>query len=67
MCSPKPPKPDPLIGQAAKQNADIALEFQRAARDDRADVVGTSGWDAEKHGCRNDPRQQLPSHGVLLE
>ena len=29
MCSPKPPKPDPLIGQAAKQNADIA---QAAAR-----------------------------------
>lgn len=26
MCSPKPPKPDPLIGQAAKQNADIAQQ-----------------------------------------
>jgi hypothetical protein len=26
MCSSKPPKPDPLIGQAAKQNADIAQQ-----------------------------------------
>ncbi|HEX8874782.1 MAG TPA: hypothetical protein VF780_09155 [Nitrosospira sp.] len=26
MCSPKPPKPDSLIGQAAKQNADIAQQ-----------------------------------------
>ena len=44
MCSSKPPKPDPLIGQTAKQNADIAqqqldvakqqLEWER----DRANV-----------------------------
>ena len=26
MCSSKPPKPDPLIGQTAKQNADIAQQ-----------------------------------------
>ncbi|SFN73129.1 hypothetical protein [Nitrosospira briensis] len=26
MCSSKPPKPDPLIGQAAKQNADIGQQ-----------------------------------------
>lgn len=26
MCSSKPPRPDPLIGQAAKQQADIAQQ-----------------------------------------
>jgi hypothetical protein len=48
MCSSKPPKPDPLIGQTAKQNADIAqqqldvakqqLEWER----DRASVQDRS-------------------------
>lgn len=36
MCSPKPPKPDPLIGQAAKQNADIAQQQLDAAREQLA-------------------------------
>ena len=36
MCSPKPPKPDPLIGQAAKQNADIAQQQLDVAREQLA-------------------------------
>jgi hypothetical protein len=36
MCSPKPPKPDPLIGQAAKQNADIAQQQLDVAREQMA-------------------------------
>jgi hypothetical protein len=36
MCAPKPPKPDPLIGQAAKQNADIAQQQLDAAKEQLA-------------------------------
>jgi hypothetical protein len=32
MCSSKPPKPDPLIGQTAKQNADIAQQQLNVAK-----------------------------------
>ena len=32
MCSSKPPRPDPFIGQAARQQADIAQQQLDAAR-----------------------------------
>ena len=32
MCSSKPPRPDPLIGQAARQQADIAQQQLEVAR-----------------------------------
>jgi hypothetical protein len=41
MCSPKPPKPDPLIGQAAKQNADIAQQQLDIAKEQLA-------WEKER-------------------
>lgn len=36
MCSSKPPKPDPAIGQAAQQNAQISKEMAAVARDELA-------------------------------
>ena len=33
MCAPKPPKPDPLIGQSAKQNSDIAQQQLDVAKE----------------------------------
>lgn len=36
MCSAKPPKPDPLIGQAAMSNAELAREMAGVARDQLA-------------------------------
>lgn len=36
MCSSKPPKPDPLIGQAAISNAELAREMAGVARDQLA-------------------------------
>jgi hypothetical protein len=36
MCSPKVPKPDPQIGEAAKQNADIAASMRDIAKDQLA-------------------------------
>ena len=36
MCSSKPPKPDPMIGQAAMANADLAREMAGVAREQLA-------------------------------
>jgi hypothetical protein len=36
MCSPKIPKPDPAIGEAAKQNSDIAASMRDIAKDQLA-------------------------------
>src|SRR5687768_18027231 len=41
MCKPKIPKPDPLIGQAAKQNADIAQQQLDVAKQQLA-------WERER-------------------
>lgn len=41
MCSPKPPKPDPLIGQAAMSNAELAKEQAAVAREQLA-------WERER-------------------
>lgn len=41
MCAPKPPKPDPLIGQAAKQNSDIAQQQLDVAKQQLA-------WERER-------------------
>lgn len=47
MCSSKPPKPDPLIGQAAMSNAGLAREMAGIARDQLA-------WEKDR-AARQDP------------
>ncbi|PTR10841.1 hypothetical protein C8R32_101371 [Nitrosospira sp. Nsp5] len=47
MCSAKPPKPDPLIGQAAMSNAELAREMAGVARDQLA-------WEKNR-AARQDP------------
>ncbi len=47
MCSSKPPKPDPLIGQAAMSNAELAREMAGVARDQLA-------WEKDR-AARQDP------------
>lgn len=47
MCTPKPPKPDPLIGQAAMSNADLSKEMAGVAREQLA-------WEKER-ADRQDP------------
>ncbi|MDN5882943.1 MAG: hypothetical protein L0H37_11300, partial [Nitrosospira sp.] len=47
MCSSKPPKPDPLIGQAAMSNAELAKEMAGVARDQLA-------WEKDR-AARQDP------------
>src|SRR3954452_11475106 len=52
MCSPKPPKPDPLIGQAAKQNADIAQQQLDIAREQLA-------WEKDRAKTQDPLIQQI--------
>jgi hypothetical protein len=58
MCSSKPPKPDPLIGQAAKQQADIAqqqLDVAKAQLDwekERARVRDANEFDSQERKDR---------------
>ena len=47
MCSSKPPKPDPLIGQAAMSNAELAREMAGIAHDQLA-------WEKDR-AARQDP------------
>ena len=47
MCAPTPPKPDPLIGQAAMSNAELAKEQAAVAREQLA-------WEKER-ADRQDP------------
>ena len=47
MCSSKPPKPDPLIGQAAMSNAELAKEMAGVAHDQLA-------WEKDR-AARQDP------------
>ena len=44
MCSSKPPRPDPAIGQAALQNADIARQQLDLAKDQLAYNKEESAW-----------------------
>lgn len=47
MCSAKPPKPDPLIGQAAMSNAELAKEMAQAGREQLA-------WEKDR-AAKQDP------------
>ncbi|WON74054.1 hypothetical protein [Nitrosospira sp. Is2] len=47
MCAPKIPKADPLIGEAAKQDADIAASIRDIAKDQLA-------WEKER-AIKQDP------------
>lgn len=47
FCAPDAPQPDPLIGQAAKQNADIAASMRDIAKDNLA-------WERER-AAKQDP------------
>ncbi len=47
MCSSKPPKPDPLIGQAAMSNANLGREIAQVGREQLA-------WEKDR-AAKQDP------------
>jgi len=59
MCSAKPPKPDPLIGQAAKQNADIAQQQLEAAQQQLA-------WEKERAAVQDPLIRQIVDQQIGL-
>ena len=59
MCSAKPPTPDPLIGQAAKQNADIAQQQLEVAKQQLA-------WEKDRAAVQDPLIQKIVDQQIGL-